>query len=192
MKGSQRRPFVPLLKPPHKLKYSRSVPGKTHRCTHTPLLTSCCLATSQHAWLWQAEVSALKCDASWGIACAAPYITHGPPLLRQLQSGFVFAADVGKVSQRTTMARRRSFRFSVWGAFGASVDVKLTVTLGTDALYILRCAIGAFHLSDLFSPSWSDPWPLFCRWASLRSCEGVELNLLLRTHYCELDFTGCR
>lgn len=56
------------------------------RHTHVSLLTSCCLATSQLAWLWQAEVSALNHSALWGTV--RDCVLHHPQslLLKQPQS----------------------------------------------------------------------------------------------------------
>lgn len=148
------------------------------------------------------NISACLAVTSWGLSpevwcimgdCVRDALHHPQsPLPRQLQPGFVSAAHLGKVSQqrgRREMCRwcrlrlscsRRFFSYKISSHFRNWCDVHFAVHTRS------------VHFSDLSSPARSHPWPLFCRWASLCSCESVELNLLLRTHYCELDFTGCR
>lgn len=130
MKRHWERTFSPSENPP-------SLPNPVtqthtywlHKHTHVglSLLTSRCLATSQHAWLWQADVSALKRDASWGIVFAASYITHKkhptPPTPHHsplvdaatLETArTLFAADPRPVSQRTHARARASGSTRGW------------------------------------------------------------------------------
>lgn len=117
MKGSiQRGPFVPLIKPPthtqHTHTQSLSLREITEKDVRGSLLTSRCLATSQHARLWQAEVSAQNGGALWGIACvqrlSSPTIPFAVAATVKIVRMFenVFAADPGTVLQHQRLRKK--------------------------------------------------------------------------------------
>lgn len=158
MKESQRRPFSLVLKPPTQTHtHTQSLKSQgNHRDRPTQVFVDVTLpGNNPAAWLWQAEVSAPKCDASWGIVCATSYITHNPPRWRSCSQDccLQLIPRLGKRACWEMQSRPSSVQFT-----------HLLIFNYHSLQEQIHCICSSTHFFlPLPALPWSNPWPPFCR-----------------------------
>lgn len=149
-----------------------------------------CLAVT--SWGLSPEARCIMGDCAC-LRLTSPTIPFAEAATASMVRSF-FPADPGTVLQHLRLRNREA-------AFTSSRYRETHVCLNCfwcifscviNSLFKTWCTVYLQYTSGALTRPWSDLWPLFCRWGSLCSSESMELNLLLRTHYCELDFTSCR